>query len=77
MLGVLLMIGVFLYAIPKTSILGAIYITGFLGGALATHVRVGSPLFSHVLFSVYIALMMWGGLVLREPRLLAVLAGNH
>ena len=75
-LGVLLIIGTVLYAVPKTSVIGAIYLTGFLGGALATHFRVGSPLFTHVLFSVYVAAFVWGGLVLRNPRLQAVLLGN-
>jgi hypothetical protein len=75
-LGLLLMIGVVLYAIPKTSLVGAIYLTAFLGGALATHFRVGSPLFTHILFSVYVAAFVWGGLALRNPRLLSLLIGN-
>ena len=75
-LGVLLMVGVVLYAIPKTSVVGAIYLTAFLGGALATHFRVGSPLFTHILFSVYVAAFVWGGLALRNPRLLSLLTGN-
>lgn len=58
-----------LYVIPQTAILGAVLFTGYLGGAMATHVRVGSPLFSHVLFSIYLALFMWGGLWLRDARL--------
>jgi hypothetical protein len=72
-LGVLVLIGTALYVFRRTSVLGAIYLTGFLGGAIATHVRVGSPLFSHTLFPVYLALMMWAGLALRSPRLRAVL----
>jgi len=76
-LGVLLLAGVVLYAIPKTSALGAIYLTAFLGGAVATHVRVGSPLATHVLFGVYVAAFVWGGLALRNPRLLALLTGGH
>jgi hypothetical protein len=75
-LGVLLMIGVVLYAIPRTSLLGAIYLTAFLGGALATHFRVGSPLFTHVLFSVYVAAFVWGGIALRNPWLRSILAGD-
>ena len=59
--------------IPNTSILGAILLTGYLGGAIATHVRVGNPLFSHTLFPVYIALLIWGGLFLREDRLRALI----
>ncbi len=73
-----LMIGLFelaftaLYVIPRTSVLGAVLMTALLGGAMATHIRVGSPLFSHVLFSIYLALFMWGGLWLRSPALRAV-----
>jgi hypothetical protein len=58
-----------LYAIPPTSILGAILLTGYLGGAMASHVRIGSPLFSHMLFGFYLGLMLWGGLWLRDRRL--------
>ena len=58
-----------LYLVPRTSVLGALVLTGYLGGAIATHVRVGSPLVSHTLFPIYVALMVWGGLYLRESRL--------
>jgi len=75
-LGVILLVGVVLYAIPQTSLLGAIYLTGFLGGAVATHVRVGSPLATHVLFGVYVSLFIWGGLALRTPRLIALFLGG-
>jgi hypothetical protein len=61
-----------LYLIPRTSVLGAVLMTGLLGGAMATHIRVGSPLFSHELFGIYLALFMWGGLWLRSPALRAV-----
>ena len=61
-----------LYAIPRTSVLGSVVMTGLLGGAMATHIRVGSPLFSHELFGIYLALFMWGGLWLRSPALRAV-----
>ncbi|MDB5576709.1 MAG: hypothetical protein JWR80_1885, partial [Bradyrhizobium sp.] len=57
------------YAIPPTSILGAILLTGYLGGAMASHVRIGSPLFSHILFGLYLGLMLWGGLWLRDRGL--------
>ena len=73
-----LMIGLFelaftvLYLVPRTSVLGAVLMTALLGGAMATHIRVGSPLFSHTLFSIYLALFMWGGLWLRSPALRAV-----
>ena len=72
-IGFLVLIGVGLYAIPRTSVLGAIWLTAFLGGAVATHVRVGNPIFSHTLFPVYVAAVAWGGLVLRRPRLLEVI----
>jgi len=67
-LAVLLAVSTALYAFPRTSVLGAILLTGYLGGAIATHVRIGSPLFSHVLFGAYLALFVWGGLYFRDPR---------
>ena len=60
-----------LYAIPPSSILGAILLTGYLGGAMASHLRIGSPLFSHTLFGFYLGLMLWGGLWLRDRSLRA------
>ena len=68
LLGILTLIGVVLYAIPRTSVLGAILLTGYLGGAIATHLRIGSPLFSHVLFGFYLGVLVWGGLYLRDER---------
>jgi hypothetical protein len=62
-----------LYAIPPTSILGAILLTGYLGGAMASHMRIGSPLFSHLLFGFYLGLMLWGGLWLRDGSLRALI----
>ena len=59
-----------------TSVLGAIVLTGYLGGAVATHVRVGHPLFSHALFPVYVAVFLWGGLLLRDARLRVLLPGR-
>ncbi len=70
--GVLLLMCTALYLIPRASILGALLLTGYLGGAVATHVRVGDPLLSHVLFPTYIAALLWVGLYLREPRLRAL-----
>jgi hypothetical protein len=67
-LGALLLVCTLLYIYPRTSLLGAILVTAFLGGAVATHVRLGNPLFSHVLFGVYVGVLMWGGMVLRDPR---------
>lgn len=71
-LGVVLLLCTILYAVPQTAILGAVLITAYLGGAVATHVRIGSPLFSHVLFGVYVGFFVWGGLWLRLPALRAV-----
>jgi DoxX-like family len=68
-IGVTLLVCVTLYVIPQTSVLGAILLTGYLGGAITSHVRVGNPLFTHMLFPVYVALLVWGGLYLREPGL--------
>ena len=67
-LGIALLAGVLLYVFPRTAILGAILLTGYLGGAVATHVRVGNPMLSHSLFPVYVGILIWGGLVLREKR---------
>ena len=75
--GYVLMIGLMelgfliLYLIPRTSLLGAVLFTGLLGGAMATQIRAESPLFSHVLFSIYLGLFMWGGLWLRDADLRA------
>jgi len=68
-IGVLELTCVVLYLIPRTSIFGAVITMGLLGGAMATQLRAQTPLFSHVLFSVYVGLFMWGGLWLRNPRL--------
>jgi hypothetical protein len=72
-LGLLTIACTALYALPPTSFVGAILLTGYLGGAIASHVRIGSPLFSHVLFGLYLGLMVWGGLWLRDRRLRALL----
>lgn len=72
-LGVILSLCVVAHAIPVTSVLGAVLLTGYLGGAIATHVRVGNPLLSHTLFPIYVAVLVWGGLFLREPRVRALL----
>jgi hypothetical protein len=68
-IGILELACTLVYVIPRTSVLGAIVLTGFLGGAVSTHLRVGSPIFSSLLFPIYIGLMVWGGLFLRDPRL--------
>ena len=66
-LGIVLLTATFLYLVPATSVLGAILLTGYLGGAVATHVRVGAGLFE-VLFPVIVGALLWGGLFFRDPR---------
>jgi hypothetical protein len=75
-LGILALICTALYAVPRTSLIGAILLTGYLGGAIATQLRIGAPLFSHILFGVYLGLLVWGGLVLRDGRVRALLLGR-
>jgi hypothetical protein len=72
-IGTLLLVCTVLYVIPRTSVLGAVLLTGYLGGAVSVQLRVGNPLFGYVLFPVYFGVLMWAGLCLREPRLLALL----
>ena len=67
--GLLALIPTILYAIPRTSVLGAVLLTAHLGGAIASHMRVDNPLFSHLLFPVFVAILMWGGIWLRDNRL--------
>ena len=71
-IGLLELACLIVYLVPRTSILGAIILTGYLGGAVATHVRVGDPLFSHSLFPVYVGLLLWIGLLLRSENLKTV-----
>lgn len=75
-LGYTLLACTLLYAWPRTAVLGVILLTGYLGGAVATHVRIGSPLFTHVLFGVYVGAAAWGGLYLRDKRLREILLGT-
>jgi hypothetical protein len=72
-IGVLALVCIALYAIPITSVLGALLLTGYFGGAIALHLRVDNPLFTHILFPVYIALFVWGGLWFRDRKLREVL----
>lgn len=65
------------FAFPPTTVLGAVLLTGYLGGAVATHVRIGSPVLTHVLFPTYVAAMIWGGLYLREARLRPLVPLRH
>jgi hypothetical protein len=68
-LGILLLACTLLYITPRTALLGAVLVTGYLGGAVATHLRLGNPLLSHTLFGVYVGVAMWAGLYLRSPQL--------
>jgi DoxX-like family len=74
--GTILLICTLLYIIPRTSIIGAVLLTGYLGGAVASHVRVSNPIFSATLFPVYVAVFVWLGLYLRDQRAKALLAKN-
>lgn len=71
-LGAIQLVCLILYVIPRTAPLGAVLWTGYLGGAIATHLRLDNPLFTHVLFPVYVAAFIWGGLFLRDPRVRAL-----
>jgi hypothetical protein len=72
-LGIVTLACTILYAIPRTSVLGAILLTGYMGGAMATHLRVGNPLFTHLLFGFYLGVLAWGGLWFRDARLRALI----
>ncbi len=72
-LGIVLLLCTAVYVFPRTSVLGAILLTGYLGGAVATHLRAGDPLFSHVLFPTYLGVVLWLGLFLRDSRLRALI----
>lgn len=76
LMGVLGFTSILLFAIPRTQILGAILLTGYFGGAIATHVRLDNPLFSHVLFPVYLGVLAWGSLWLKNKRLRNLIAGR-
>jgi hypothetical protein len=68
-MGILGLLSIVLYAIPRTSVLGVVLLTGYFGGVIATHLRLDNPLFSHILFPVYLAVLAWGGLWLRNATL--------
>jgi DoxX-like family len=72
-IGVILLLCLILYVVPRTSVLGAILLTAYLGGVVATRLRLGNPLFSSTLLPVYVGLLVWGGLLLREDRLRALI----
>jgi hypothetical protein len=73
-LGIIQAICLILYLVPRTAIIGAVLWTGYLGGAIATHVRIGNPWFTHILFPIYVAVFLWGGLYLRDRRVSVLLA---
>jgi len=72
-LGIAALVCTTLYAVPRTAVLGAILLTAYMGGTVATHLRVGNPLFTHMLFGVYLAVLAWGGLYLRDAGVRALL----
>lgn len=72
-LGVVTLVCTALYAWPRTALLGAVLLTGLFGGAIATHLKLDSPLFSHTLFGLYLGILVWGGLWLRDPRVRRVM----
>lgn len=76
-IGVIEIVCLVAYLIPRTSVFGAILWTGYLGGAIATHVRVGSPLFSQTLFPIYVAALLWAGLWLRDQRVRTLLSASR
>jgi uncharacterized membrane protein YphA (DoxX/SURF4 family) len=73
LIAVIELVATVLYAIPRTAALGAVLLTGLLGGAVATHLRIDNPLLSHTLFPLYVGFLMWGGLWLRNPQVRALL----
>lgn len=76
-IGTIALVCLILYVIPRTAPLGAILWTGYLGGAIATHLRLDNPLFSHILFPIYVAAFIWGGLYLRDERVRALLRSSR
>ena len=72
-IGIILLVCLICYVIPRTSVLGAILLTGYMGGAVATNVRISAPLFSYVLTPVYVGALVWGGLFLQDERVRALI----
>ena len=68
-MGTLGLLSILLFIIPRTQILGAVFLTGYFGGVIATHLRLDNPLFSHILFPVYLAILAWGSLWLKNEQL--------
>ena len=76
-IGIIELFCLLLYVIRRTAVLGALLLTGYLGGAVATHFRIGDPVFTHILFPTYVAVLIWGALVLRDERLRHLVALRH
>ncbi len=76
-LGTLGLLSIVLYIIPRTEVIGAILLTGYWGGAIATHVRLDNPLFTHILFPVYLGIFAWGALLIKNERLRSVIFGKE
>ncbi|MBL8916582.1 MAG: DoxX family protein [Archangium sp.] len=76
-IALVLLVCVALYVVPRTSVIGAVLLTGYLGGAIQVHVRAESPLFSHTFFPLYVAVFIWGGLFLRDLRVRQMLAAKE
>jgi hypothetical protein len=76
-IGTIGLVCLILYVIPRTAPLGAILWTGYLGGAIATNLRLDKPLLSHTLFPIYVAALIWGGLYLRDARVRALVGANR
>ncbi len=72
--GAILLVCTVVYAYPRTAVIGALLLTGYLGGAVEANLRIGTPLFSNVLFPVYFAVLVWGGVFLRQRRARTLLA---
>ena len=72
-IGILELVCVVVYVIPRTSAVGAILLTGYLGGAIATHLRMGDPFLTHTFFPIYVAVLVWGGIFLRDDRVRALI----
>jgi hypothetical protein len=72
-LGIIQLIALIAYVVPRTSVFGAVLWTAYLGGAVATHVRLGNPVFTHMLSPVYVAVLLWGALYLRDMRVRALI----
>ena len=74
-IGIIAAVCLVLYLIPRTAPIGAVLWTGYFGGALVTHFRLGNPLFTHILPPIYVSILIWGSLYLRDPRVRAVVRG--